>query len=1260
MTKLIHNICSANCNGLGDKPKRIRIFKRLKRNYKGIMFLQETYTTSRIEGTWRRDIGKQYQPYFSHWKSNSRGVAIILPKCLVKCIVNIDRDTEGRILLIQLQLENKVYSLINVYGPTQGNVDEQIQFLETLDKVIGKCENTKLIIGGDFNIINDPKLDRWNAISDKPTKPTLKLAELKEVYNLSDIWRIKNPSTRRYTWRRHKPLQQSRIDYWLISDTSIYEVSQCNIDTAYLSDHSVISIKFKDIGTEERGRGYWKMNNSLLDDEQYIQKIYTLFVNSQKDFISIDDKRIAWEYAKMLIRRETISYSIYKKKLNTAERSNLLEQIELLEATLSETHTENEDIVTELTNVKHDYELLENSITYGSVIRSRAQWTEHGERSSKYFFQLEKHNQELKHITTLIDENGITVDKPKEIMEKLHLFYKNLYSSKHKDIKPCFDHYTPDLKLCELEAEILEVDISLEECKEALDDLPANKTPGSDGLTAEFYKRFWDVLHEMFFESLQYSLLFGELSIEQRRGVLTLLPKAGKDLTKIKNWRPISILNVDYKIYAKILANRIKPVLPSIINRDQTGYIQGRLIGENIRTVKDIIDYYKGVNTDAVLLFVDFEKAFDSLEWDFLSHSLESFGFGMKFRHFVKTLYTSIYSSIINNGKLSESFTLERGIRQGCPVSAYLFIICAELLAIKLRNSDSIKGITIGDCNYRVMQFADDTVIMANNLLDIKSSLYILEEFARYSGLKINKEKSILVQLGNRHNQSSSYLGLSWCHEEFTYLGITFVKDSKDMEFKNFRHRLENMKNILRLWLQRDLSLKGKIIVLKSLAMAQLIYPLSTLEAPLWVLEEANLILYSFLWGNKPDKVKRNTIIREIDKGGLKMIDIECMAMALKAKWVAKLFMDLDQKWTNIPTMYFVQLPFSKFVCTLYKPEYIPLQLPEFYRQCLFAYQVLHISDDLDLQSIRSQSLWFNKFIQINNQPVFYDKWYKKGICIINDILDVNQKLLSWDDVKKKFELDDLNFLQYLGLTQSIPKQWKQKLSKSTYSSFFEPDDHPMIEGIGILRDLLYNTNKDLYWTFVHLRTNIKTTADIFWHEKFQLDEANLKAIYNVPSLYIKETKIQIMQFKIIHLFYPCKLKLFHWKIKDSPICNYCPEVDSLEHHLYYCDKTFKFWCTLQKWWANICQECKFIDVSKILLGIINRSCHKPQLNYIILVAKWYIYRSKYLEKDIIWMEFLSELKTKLLIESFISKHSKQANKKVKFIVMWQEILDSL
>ena len=179
----------------------------------------------------------------------------------------------------------------------------------------------------------------------------------------------------------------------------------------------------------------------------------------------------------------------------------------------------------------------------------------------------------------------------------------------------------------------------MKEYKEALDGLPGNKTPGTDGLTAEFYRHFWSSINQHLYNSILSSIEIGELSCEQRRGVITLIPKAGKDLKYVKNWRPITILNIEYKIIAKILANRIKYILPDLIHSDQLAYVQDRLIGENL-----LIEYAKLFNMEGILLLVDFEKASDSLDQSFLEYTLHSygFGFGLKFRNLIKLLYTNI------------------------------------------------------------------------------------------------------------------------------------------------------------------------------------------------------------------------------------------------------------------------------------------------------------------------------------------------------------------------------------------------------------------------------------------------------------------------------------------------------------------------------------------------------------------------------------------------------------------------------------------
>ena len=224
--------------------------------------------------------------------------------------------------------------------------------------------------------------------------------------------------------------------------------------------------------------------------------------------------------------------------------------------------------------------------------------------------------------------------------------------------------------------------LTVEECKEALKNFSKNKSLGTDGLTAEFYSFFfWDLLSNTMVKSFNYGFQKGELTISQRQSIIRLIPKKDKDLSRLKNWRPNPLLNLDYKIATKALALRLKKVLPSIINDAQTGYMEGRFIGENIRLISDILHFTAQQNLEGIALFIDFEKAFDSLEWDFLLKTLDTFQFGHDFKSWVKILYTNITSCTINNGYTSNWFELHRGVRQGCPLSGLLFVLAVEILS---------------------------------------------------------------------------------------------------------------------------------------------------------------------------------------------------------------------------------------------------------------------------------------------------------------------------------------------------------------------------------------------------------------------------------------------------------------------------------------------------------------------------------------------------------------------------------------------------
>lgn len=222
-----------------------------------------------------------------------------------------------------------------------------------------------------------------------------------------------------------------------------------------------------------------------------------------------------------------------------------------------------------------------------------------------------------------------------------------------------------------------------------------NKCPGSDGLTAEFYLNFWEILQEPLLNSFLFSLERGVLSGEQRTGVISLIPKKGVDRQLISNWRPITLLNTDFKIFSKALAKRIQSCIKEVVAEEQTGFIRGRSISDNLLTTRTVIDYTEATDQSAILLQVDYTKAFDLIRWSLIFKALRMFGFGDYLIGAVKIIFNNIKTCVTNQGYSSSYFFPTKGIRQGCCVSPSLFVLSVEFLSILVRASQDIRGVDV-------------------------------------------------------------------------------------------------------------------------------------------------------------------------------------------------------------------------------------------------------------------------------------------------------------------------------------------------------------------------------------------------------------------------------------------------------------------------------------------------------------------------------------------------------------------------------------
>jgi hypothetical protein len=507
-----------------------------------------------------------------------------------------------------------------------------------VQKILEHNRDYNLIVGGDLNDVFNPSLDRYRS---KPKATTTEYMNgwktICNELNLTDIWRVMNPDKRQYTWRQGSSatrLKQSRIDVWLISLHMVYELEIIDIKPSMRSDHSLIELDFYKQNAPNRGPSFWRFNTGLLKDKRYITQIKECLKASISKYKDLEDKGLIWDLIKMELRSTSISYSKFKAKEGRELLKETIINVSKLEELIGRDPTD--DILKKYTEGKKYIEDYNNEKTNGAMLRSKVDWAEHGEKNTKFFLNLEKRNYKMKCITKLITQNEIEITKSDKILEYEKEFYEHLYTEQKIDIQQrnnaaetFKDNELP--KISEDQKQLCENLINLNELGIALKELKNGKSPGSDGFTADFYKFFWVDIQNLVLESLTYANNVGNLSIDQRRGIINLIPKKDKDPRYLKNWRPISLLNTDYKIITKTLANRIKKVLPSVINPDQVAYLKNRFIGQNIRTIFDIMGYTKLMDKKGIIAFLDFEKAFDTIRWDVIYDALTLFNLGKEF-----------------------------------------------------------------------------------------------------------------------------------------------------------------------------------------------------------------------------------------------------------------------------------------------------------------------------------------------------------------------------------------------------------------------------------------------------------------------------------------------------------------------------------------------------------------------------------------------------------------------------------------------------
>ena len=1225
-------IASVNVRGIGNDNKRRETFNWL-RNYKqSIYFLQEAHCTDSNTDKWRSEWG--YKALFSCCSGSSAGVCILFNNNFNLDILKTFSDPSGRFIICDIKADEKFLTLANIYAPNEDNPSFFNLFFDHLHDF--KCE--EIIVGGDFNLVLNVEADKKGGLPRTHQNALKAVNQACQELDLIDIWRTLNADKRRYTWRRKKPEIHCRLDFYLISSSLSCNTNRADIVPGYKTDHSMILLNIA-LHHNPRGRGFWKLNTTLLQEEEYLNQIKTVIHGIKKEYESDETVKppLLWDMIKMKVRETSISYAAAKNSRRKLREEMLYKEISELEKQIDENVTSISEAQMKLDSLRGELEQIIEYRTKGAIVRSRSRWYNEGEKNTKYFLNLEKRHFREGTISRLKknEEEFVTADK--SILHECKVFYEDLFSSKIET-----EYLTPetnsfflenDTVLSKEESDSIEGSLTKQECFNALKDMESGKSPGTDGLPSEFYQCFWKEISDPLLRALNYGFEVGQLSISQRRGIIKLIPKKSEELYYIKNWRPLTLLNCDYKIAAKTIANRIKINLPKLIDNDQTGFIKGRFIGENIRLIDSVINYAAAKQIPGLLLFLDFEKAFDTLEWSFVRKTLQSFGFGPSIVQWIKTLYNNTESCIINNGWTSDFFLVHRGVRQGCPLSPYLFVLSAEILAKAIRKNNNIKGLLVRDSEVKISQYADDTtLILDGSERSLSEVLEVLERFSKVSGLRLNSKKTEALWIGSLTGSQEilcSERNFNWQNTKVKALGVWLTTDSERTTNLNFSEKIEKIRNCLGCWANRRLTLIGKITVLKSLAVSQVIHLLSPLQSNPQTIKQINDLFFHFLWNGKGDKIKRNIIIQNHANGGLRMIDIESFNKALKSVWIKKylddsnkgkwkLFFDVELEVFGGPVLFRGNLNKKD-------SKNISKHLSPFLKEIIEIWSEINYQSTIhSAKSFLSQSLWHNSLIRIMDKPVFYKKWNQLGISQVKHIIkEKPNNFLSPSEFERKFDSKVCSLTLY-GVISSLQNLWKKQTS---------PNLLPGMDNDSLISAMLKSKKpgKLAYEKLVEAKRAPKIPSQEKWSKVFpDAQGLNWRNAYMNAVKCTKSTKLIEFNFRLLHQTLATNTTLVKMGYKDDPYCTFChKETENITHLFWFCNRTELFWKNL----IFCLKNNDFVDHNYtlhkfIVLGLRpDTSKHNTVINFILLLARFFIWLCRSREHIPNLKNFISFLK---------------------------------
>lgn len=1238
-------IITYNVNGIGraSNYKRRKLFNYLHTLKADLICLQETHCTTEDEKVWKAEWGGKI--LFSNGSSAARGVAMLFSRKFNPKIIDCVQDSDGRLLAFSVNLYDKEYGIASIYAP---NEDDTQFFVHALTK-IGSLNCEYDIITGDFNTVLNVEKDVRGGRGFSNSKTRKFLNDFMEDNELIDIWRMRHGQKFGATFARKKPyLIKERLDYIIVSATLQQFVVECEILASVFSDHQPLCMTL--LLTEFKpGRGYWKLNIELLEDEKLQETILSVI----KEIFTVYKKEeicIAWDIMKMNIRQKSISRGIevakskdlkikaLEKKLHTITK----DQEKLFDGESDGLFNDHER---QILAIKTELDGLYQMRTNGAMLRCKANWIDCGEKPSKYFLSMEKKRYNKKTICRLIDpDTQLTTTSQDEIHRILNKFFTQLYSEKDLTHDPDYIALLNIPQVSEKDKAMLDAPIQFEEVHMAVKQLKSNKCPGLDGFPVEFYRKFWNILGKPLHMLITKNVENNILHITARDGIISLMDKPDKDHLKIGNWRPLSLLNTDYKIYAKILANRLDQVLPYLISANQIGFMKGRSISDNLSTLLAIVQHCETNNEAALIMAVDMFKAFDSVSHSAIEKILEAYNFGENFIKMVMICYKDIRSAVMNNNRWDSWINIKSGTRQGCNLSPKIFLLIIQILNMKIAQNENIKGITIGTNEIKSGLCADDIWNSVQfNENTFQELLFEYEEFQDYVGLQVNYDKTEILRIGSLQKTDARFIStlpLKWSDGPIKILGTWISPSYETMIHINYDDMLQGAASIFRIWDTRSLSLLGKIQIVNSLVNSRFTYKLQSLpKPPKAFFRKYKKMVRKFLWGQKKANIAYTQLLLQFKDGGLQLRDLELAANSLKVAAFQKIFDTNPPGWSQIFSSLLPVGIDNIEKLNINKKDVDHNMKCSTFTDMIKAWADLTFYVPTTSEEMLQQILWFNSHVKIRNRWLFEKSLCEAGVLKVIDLYDLDYgRFMSFEDFKQLYPGVKITFLRYHRIIKAIPNQWKRTILQNDMLNAARPDKMTWKQFVQKNKS---RKMASLAYRFVRSKLpNRKSALATIWsHDlRMKIDTQNIGKYFARVNKISKCTKLRFFQYRIISKNLTTNVKVAKWNPEVSKNCTFCQKESETVLHLFIeCALVQKIWKLLVRWVKYFHQMEIKVSPSKIIF--CNETKRNAKfVNTIILITKYYIYKVRCCKAKLNFIDLISDINKYKQIDLYLAK----------------------